>query len=70
MAKSKECFSVDVDGLPIALTQQGIDRFTVTYWKQIKAGLTYGQAATELGACIMHAVACGGKLDNREKGER
>ena len=35
-------------------------------WKQIKNNLTYAEAAAELGACIMHAAACEGKLDNGE----
>lgn len=59
----------DLDS-PVQLAQTGIDRFTVTYGKQIKTGLTYNEAASEYGACIMHSAACAGKLDNREKGER
>ena len=55
---------------PVKLEQTGIDRFTVTYGKQIKRGLNYGQAASEYGGCIMHALACDGRLDNRKKGER
>lgn len=53
----------------ITLRQNGVDNFTVTYWKQVKAGLTYDDAALELGACIMHYMACAGRLDNREPGE-
>jgi len=68
--KSKECFKTEIGGLPISLVQTEIDRFTVTYWKQVKKGLSYGKAAGELGACIMHAAACNGELDNRERGER
>jgi hypothetical protein len=56
--------------LDVQLTQTGIDRFTVRYGKQVKTALTYSQAAAELGACIMHSLACNEKLDNREKGER
>lgn len=55
---------------PVSLVQTGVDRFTVTYGQQIKRGLNYGQAAAEYGACVMHALACEGKLDNRERGER
>ena len=29
---------------PIKLEQDGIDRFTVTYGKQVETGLTYGRA--------------------------
>lgn len=55
--------------IPVKLYQTGIDCFTVTYGKQVKSGLTYNDAACELGDCIMHALACNGKLDNREIGE-
>ena len=54
----------------IALDQQGKDRFRVTYGVQVKEGLTYAEAAKELGVCIMHALACDGRLDNRSRGER
>lgn len=64
-----EAFAVDVAGMPIALSQQAVDEFTVTYWKQVKQGLTYDKAAAELGGCIMHALACDSKIDNRESGE-
>lgn len=56
--------------LDIELIQKGVDKFTVRYCKQVKDGLTYGEAASELGAAIMHALACDGRLDNRVKGER
>jgi hypothetical protein len=65
----KTCHKVEIGGLPIKLEQTGIDRFTVTYWKQVKSGLNYAQAAAEYGECIMHALACNGDLDNRDKGE-
>ncbi len=54
----------------IELRQQGRDRFSVRYGLQLKTGLDYSAGAHELGACIMHAAACDGLLDNREKGER
>lgn len=68
--KATECFKTEIGGLPISLVQTGVGRFTVTYWKQVKRQLTYGTAAAELGAAIMHATACNGELDNRERGER
>lgn len=37
--------------------------FTVTYGLQRKEGLTYAQAAKELGECIFHLEACNGKID-------
>lgn len=60
------CFETEVGGLPIKLEQLGVDRFTVTYWKQVKTNLSYATAAEELGSCIMHALACEGVVDNAE----
>lgn len=54
----------------IELHQQGRNRFSVRYGLQLKTGLDYAQAATELGECIMHLQACNSELDNREPGER
>ncbi len=48
----------------ITLSQQGKDNFTVTYHLQVKKRLTYAQAASELGECLMHLAACEGELDN------
>ena len=48
----KLCATFAVAGMPIMLHQEAKDRFTVTYWKQVTDGLTYSQAATELGSCI------------------
>ena len=53
----------------IELRQQARDRFSVRYGLQLRESLTYGEAARELGAAIMHAAACDSKLDNREPGE-
>ena len=64
------CISLDNLAFPVKLEQQGIDQFTVTYGLQVKRRLSYNDAATELGASIMHALACDGLLDNREKGEQ
>lgn len=46
----------------IMLKQAENRLFIVRYGKQVKAQLTYEEAATELGACIMHALACEEKL--------
>jgi len=56
---------------PLKLEQAGNKGglFTVTYGKQVCAGLTYSEAAAEYGSCLMHALACEGRLDN-EKGTR
>lgn len=61
---------LELKDLDIALKQAGKDNFTVIYGKQVVGNLPYSQAATELGVCIMHALACDSKLDNRMKGER
>lgn len=53
----------------IELQQTGFDRFTVVYGLQVRVGLSYSQAASELGACVMHMQACEGHLDNRTASE-
>ena len=58
--------TLDSLAFPIKLSQQGADKFTVTYGKQVKKDLNYDLAALELGACIMHALACDGLLDQSE----
>lgn len=63
------CFEELSSGFPVRLIQTGFDQFTVQYGKQIKRGLNYGDAASELGACLMHLCACEGRLDNRTKAE-
>jgi len=68
--KRTTCFELTDAAFPIKLEQTGLDSFTVTYGLQVKDHLTYSQAAKELGSCIMHALACDSKLDNRAKGER
>jgi hypothetical protein len=65
----KRCFTYENGDYPIHLDQRGKDRFVVTYGKQVDKG-DYEYAARKLGEAIMHALACDGKLDNREKGER
>ena len=65
----KTCVRLIIDS-PITLQQAGRDNFRVTYGQQVRSGLTYSEAAGELGASVMHALACVGKLDNREKGEQ
>lgn len=69
MAKQVEISLYGQAPVNVALSQQGRNRFTVRYFKQVKARLTYEQACVELGACILHALACDSKIDNREPGE-
>lgn len=54
----------------VSLLQTGRDRFTVVYGKSVKAQLPYAGAAMEFGAVLMHHLACEGKLDNRERGDK
>jgi hypothetical protein len=51
----------------VVMTQQGIDRFTVHYGKQVDSSLDYAEAAFKFGCAVMHAAACNGHLDNRER---
>lgn len=50
----------------IEVSQQESSRrlFTVTYGVQVKKGLTYSQACTEIGACILHNACCEGLASN------
>jgi hypothetical protein len=48
----------------IEVKQSKNSRFTVIYGQQIKRGLSYEEAAKELGECIFHALACQGKLED------
>lgn len=63
------CFEEANGSFPVRLYQTGFDQFTVEYGKQVKARLNYADAASELGACLMHLCACEGHLDNRTKAE-
>lgn len=57
------CFETNLAGFPILLTQQGTNKFTVQYGEQTDSNLSYSRACSELGASIMHALACEGKLN-------
>lgn len=60
----KTCYDVTIADYPIRLVQVNSDCFDVVYGLDVNKGLNYQQAATALGECIMHALACEGKLDN------
>ena len=62
--KKTLCWKYDELAFPIELRQTGLDEFRVVYGKQSGGGLSYEQAAKELGESIFHALACDGKLDN------
>ena len=61
------CIEINDIDAPIKLIQSGIDRFEVHYGLQVNKDLNYIDAAAELGSCIMHALACASRLDNRTK---
>lgn len=65
----RTCLDLAGLGFPVKLEQQGVDRFTVTYGKQVVRNLDYRGAAAEFGECVMHALACDGLLDNRTKAQ-
>lgn len=58
------CFETKIAGFVIRVQQASNKRFIVKYGEQIRTNLTYAQAASELGECIFHALACKGTLDN------
>lgn len=58
------CYTYENGAFPIELRQKKADNFTVIYGLQVKQGLSYNQAASELGSCIMHALACDDMLGN------
>lgn len=57
----KVIFSEVIAGFVVELATKG-KKFRVTYGAQVKENLTYAQAAKELGECILHALACEGKI--------
>jgi len=59
------CIELPDLAFPVKLEQTGLNSFTVTYGLQVRKYLCYTQACTELGACIMHALACDGKLSSQ-----
>jgi len=63
------CFKTKEAGYPIVISQQGVDSFTVQYGKQFDRNLSYGEAAERFGLCLMHALSCQGKIDNRTEEE-
>ncbi len=51
-----------IDGIdtPVTIAQSSNKRFVVVYGEQVKANLTYEQAAKNLGECILHSACCVG----------
>jgi hypothetical protein len=64
MAKNKILQVVQIEHQhPVTLSQQGTNRFTVTYGAEVRDRLDYSRAAAEFGNCVMHALACNGVLE-------
>lgn len=61
--RTKIVYEVKLAGYNIQLRKRSANNFTVVYGAQVKPSLTYYEATHELGACIMHALACEGRLD-------
>ena len=62
----KTVFEIELSGWPIKLQQTSKGKFAVLYGSDGKRRLDYRTAAHELGYCILHALACEGKLDTDE----
>jgi hypothetical protein len=60
--KLRICWECESLTFPIRLIQSGPDRFTVIYGQQSTTDLNYNHAAHKLGSCLMHALACDGKI--------
>lgn len=59
----KVVFETTEYAFPIRVDMLASGKFKVTYGQQVRSGLSYGQAAHDLGECIFHALQCDGKLD-------
>lgn len=64
MAKAKEIYAIKDIDFPLQLLQQKRNRFTVIYGLQIKKDLSYTEAAREFGYCLLHNLACAGRLED------
>ena len=53
-------FTLDSLAYPIAV-ERGWGTYNVKYGAHVVSGLSYEEAAHELGECIFHALACEGK---------
>lgn len=60
----QNAFVTEIAGYDIILQQNSAGLFAVTYGQHNRTELDYAGAAAELGACIMHALACAGSINN------
>lgn len=66
MNRKEEALVLEIAGYEITLHQNGRDSFRVAYGAQVSRGLSYENAARELGESIMHALACESKINTGE----
>ena len=59
-------FKTEVAGYEITLQQNSKGEFIVSYGYQQYKTDSYKQAAKEIGVCILHALACEGKIEVKE----
>lgn len=57
------CFQHGLVTLQARETMGAPNSFLVRYGKEVTPGLSYQDACAELGAALMHQVACTGALD-------
>ena len=63
----KPCFEItDLSqvGFPVRLYQSGTGKFSVLYGSERHEKLSYEDAAREFGLCLLHALACVGRINN------
>lgn len=51
-------------GIEVKQSEDKHGLFTVIYGLQVTKNLTYSQACTEIGACILHNACCEGLASN------
>lgn len=59
-------FKTEIAGYEITLQQNSKGEFIVGYGYQQYKTDSYKQAAKEIGVCILHALACEGKIEVKE----
>lgn len=62
--EGKHIQTIAIDGAhEVNLFATAENTYTVTYGLEIKRGLDLEETIQRVGSCIMHALACAGKLD-------
>ena len=62
--KRLDAWKLDTLAFPITLHQLDTNQFEVRYGQQVRTGLSYVKACRAIGAAIMHALACDGRISN------